>query len=42
LRAVKRLDLAFFIGTKNNGVFRRVEVETDDGLKFLGKIGDLC
>src|ERR1017187_5029658 len=39
LRAVQRLDLALFIGAQHDGVFRRVEIEPDDGLQLLGELG---
>jgi len=39
LCTVQRLDLALFIGAQHDGVFRRVEIETNDGLQFLGELG---
>jgi hypothetical protein len=30
LGAIKRLDLAFLVNAQHQGVFRRVEVKTDD------------
>ena len=38
LRAIKGLDLAFLVNTKHQGVFRRVEVKTDDILQLLNEM----
>ena len=42
LRAVQRLDLALLIGAKHDGMFRRVEIEPNDGFQFLGELPDRC
>jgi len=33
------LDLALFIGAQHDSVFRWVEIETNNGLQFLGELG---
>jgi len=38
LGAIKSLDLAFLVNTKHQGVFRRVEVKTDDILQLLNEM----
>jgi hypothetical protein len=38
LGVIKGLDLAFLINTKHQGVFRRVEVKTDDIFQLLNEI----
>jgi len=38
LGAVERLDLTLFIRAQHDGVFRRVEVKTNDGLQFFGEL----
>jgi len=30
----QRLDLALLVGAQHDGVFRRIEIEPDDGLQF--------
>ena len=35
---IKGLDLAFLVNTKHQGVFRRVEVKTDDILQLLNEM----
>src|ERR1035437_9723395 len=39
LRTVQRLDPAFLVGAQHDGVFRRIEIEPNDGLQFLGELG---
>src|SRR5665213_1096207 len=39
LGAVQRLDLTLFIGAQNQGVFRRVEIETHDGFQLFRELG---
>ena len=38
-RAVQRLDPAIFIGAQHDGVFRRVQIDPDGGLRLLGELG---
>src|SRR6185437_11495139 len=39
LRAVQGLDLALLVGAQDDGMLRRVEIETDDRLKLFSKLG---
>ena len=38
LCAIKSLDLAFLVNTQHQGVFRRVEVKTDDIFQLLNEM----
>ena len=38
LRAIERLNLAFFIEREDDRVFRRVDMEAENVLEFLGEL----